>query len=138
MITLLSHYFREDDKNDKELMDLLKSSRLLEDFAASELTGKDRREYLEKKITEIGGKDLKKQKAAPPIRVGIIKAEKGRAQKRLQMAKDMGLYHSSLRSQILNGDEKPVQKKKVNKRSNRELTGSTGTFSGGVLHCRNL
>ncbi|KAJ3207447.1 ER degradation-enhancing alpha-mannosidase-like protein 2 [Dinochytrium kinnereticum] len=141
---------KEDDNHDRELMDLIKSTRLLEEFTASELTGKDRRAFLEKKISDLGGKvvfyflfggliliiatqDSKKYRAPPPIRVGIIKAEKVRAQKRLQTAKDMGLYHSSLKSQILNGDEKPASIKKKKKKE-RELGGSIGSFSNGVLH----
>ncbi|KAJ3106000.1 hypothetical protein HDU97_007184 [Phlyctochytrium planicorne] len=125
---------KSDDKNDRELMQLLKSSRLLEDIAISENDGKDRRAFLERKMIELGAKDLKKhQKAPPPIRTGIIKAEKVRAQKRLQTAKEMGLYHSSLRTQIMNGDNLPPESKKK-KKNVRELTGSTGTFSGGVLH----
>ncbi|KAJ3415157.1 hypothetical protein HDV05_005437 [Chytridiales sp. JEL 0842] len=133
---------REDDMHDRELMDLLKSSRLIDDIAASELTGKDRRAHLSSRLIELGAKPSKAPKAPFPMRLGMIKAEKDRSQKRLKEAKDMGLYHSSLRNQILaGGDKSKVEKMKEQQAGGKgrggelkEVDGLGGRFKGGVLH----
>ncbi|KAJ3118662.1 ER degradation-enhancing alpha-mannosidase-like protein 2 [Phlyctochytrium bullatum] len=124
---------KKDDENDRELMALLKSSRLLEEVAADQMFGKDRRDFFNRKLVELGADDHRKHKAPPPIRVGILKAEKERAQKRLQTAKDMGIYHKSLRTQIMNGSELPIKKKEKKKKKVQELKGSVGRYSDGVL-----
>ncbi|KAI9364481.1 hypothetical protein DFJ73DRAFT_809653 [Zopfochytrium polystomum] len=45
---------REDDAHDKELMDLLKTSRLIEELTTAELSGKSRRKHLSWKLLELG------------------------------------------------------------------------------------
>jgi hypothetical protein len=96
---------------------------------------------MEHKLVELGAKPSKKPKAPFPMRLGMIKAEEKRSQKRLQTAKDMGLYHSSLRNQILaGGDKAKVDEKKKKtggggKRGDlKEVNGFVGRFSDGVLH----
>ncbi|KAJ3231621.1 hypothetical protein HDU78_007603, partial [Chytriomyces hyalinus] len=80
---------KKDDENDRELMDLIRSSKLIEDFTASELTGRERRSYLEKKMIDLGAKKAPNAKAPFPMRLGMIRAEGERAAKRVQTAKDM-------------------------------------------------
>ncbi len=46
----------EDDIHDKELMDLIKTTQLINDYTASELVGKDRRKDLQSKLAELAGK----------------------------------------------------------------------------------
>ncbi|KAI9334884.1 hypothetical protein BDR26DRAFT_866318, partial [Obelidium mucronatum] len=56
----------QDNANDRELMDLLQTSKLIEDFNASELFGKDRRKYLENKLHELGAKKSTQPQNALP------------------------------------------------------------------------
>ncbi|KAI8619589.1 hypothetical protein BC830DRAFT_1103582 [Chytriomyces sp. MP71] len=134
---------KEDDANDRDLMDLLKSSRLLEDFAASELTGKDRRKHLEQKLIDLGAKKLSNPKAPFPMRLGMQRAQEERQEKRVKTAKEMGLYHSSLRTQIMAGNDKEMAKKLaagkkkksgVKKGEVREIDAGVGRFKDGTLH----
>ncbi|KAI8829913.1 hypothetical protein BJ741DRAFT_370299 [Chytriomyces cf. hyalinus JEL632] len=133
---------KKDDENDRELMDLIRSSKLIEDFTASELTGRERRSYLEKKMIDLGAKKAPNAKAPFPMRLGMIRAEGERAAKRVQTAKDMGLYHSSLKTQILAGDDKEKAMKLSKKGSGgskkggdlKALDGGVGRFRNGTLH----
>ncbi|TPX52800.1 hypothetical protein CcCBS67573_g09800, partial [Chytriomyces confervae] len=132
---------KKDDENDRELMDLIRSSKLIEDFTASELTGRERRSYLEKKMIDLGAKKAPNAKAPFPMRLGMIRAEGERAAKRVQTAKDMGLYHSSLKTQILAGDDKERAMKLSKKGSGskkggdlKALDGGVGRFRNGTLH----
>ncbi|KAJ3245074.1 hypothetical protein HK104_007989, partial [Borealophlyctis nickersoniae] len=126
----------EDDQHDRELMDLLKTTKLVEQYTSSELTGADRRKYLEKKVVELGGMP-EKRKAPLPMRIGMAKKEQERAAKRVQEAKDMGLYHSSLKTQILGSTGRAALDDKVSKkrqaRTNRGIDGGFGTFKNGTL-----
>ncbi|KAJ3193662.1 hypothetical protein HK101_004402 [Irineochytrium annulatum] len=131
---------KEDDRNDRELMELLKGSRLLEDFTASQLEGKDRRKYTERRLVELGAKAPKRERMPPPMKVGLLKSLKEKSEKRLQTAKDMGLYHSSLRTQILNGDDwsavsKASKPKGGGNRRDKmtEINGSVGIHGDGIL-----
>ncbi|KAJ3316650.1 hypothetical protein HDU76_001640 [Blyttiomyces sp. JEL0837] len=119
---------REDDRLDRELMDLLNSSDLVDSLAASQLEGKERRDHVKQKLLDLGAKK-EKIKTPAPISVGLKKAKEKTALKRLQQAKDMGLYHSSLRTQIMGADApaKPKAKK------TGELKASIGSFRNGVL-----
>ncbi|KAJ3236431.1 hypothetical protein HDU81_010814 [Chytriomyces hyalinus] len=131
---------KKDDENDRELMDLIRSSKLIEDFTASELTGRERRSYLEKKMIDLGAKKAPNAKAPFPMRLGMIRAEGERAAKRVQTAKDMGLYHSSLKTQILAGDDKDKAMKLSKKGGGKKggdlkaLDGGVGRFRNGTLH----
>ncbi|TPX51881.1 hypothetical protein CcCBS67573_g09992 [Chytriomyces confervae] len=133
---------KKDDENDRELLDLIRSSKLIEDFTASELTGRERRSYLEKKMIDLGAKKAPNAKAPFPMRLGMIRAEGERAAKRVQTAKDMGLYHSSLKTQILAGDDKERAMKLSKKGSGsskkggdlKALDGGVGRFRNGTLH----
>ncbi|CAG8772741.1 997_t:CDS:2, partial [Acaulospora morrowiae] len=58
-------------KNDKELQELLETSKLLELYTADRLTGKERRKYNDKKIVELGAKSPKSIKIPTPISLGI-------------------------------------------------------------------
>ncbi|EXX67708.1 hypothetical protein RirG_111960 [Rhizophagus irregularis DAOM 197198w] len=43
-------------KNDEELEELLKTTKLLEKYTTEQLSGKDRRKYVEQKVVELGAK----------------------------------------------------------------------------------
>ncbi|KAJ3125414.1 hypothetical protein HK098_000302 [Nowakowskiella sp. JEL0407] len=130
----------EDDKHDRELMDLLKVTKLVEQFTADDLTGNDRRNYMKRKVQELGGKAPKAPKASLSMAIGLRKAELERGKKRLQEAKDLGNYHSSLKHKFrdaLSKQEKDDSRKKF-KRSQRDRvdlvdSGGIGKFKGGVL-----
>ncbi|KAJ3045640.1 hypothetical protein HDV00_007764 [Rhizophlyctis rosea] len=127
----------EDDQNDRDLMDLLKTTKLVEQYTADELVGKDRRKYNQQKVVELGGKAPKPQKAPLPMRIGFKMGLERIAQKRLQEAKDMGMYHSSLKTQIM-GDtaraaKEAEQTKRKMARRDRGIDGGFGKFKDGAL-----
>ena len=122
----------DDERNDKELMDILKTANLIEQYRASELTGKDRIKYQQKKLVELGGKKPKAVYAPQQVRLGMRQKAIERTNKKVQVAKDMGLYHSSLKTQIM-GHEAVVKNKKK-KRSHSSLDKSIGKFKNGVMH----
>ncbi|KAJ3082634.1 hypothetical protein HK102_001543, partial [Quaeritorhiza haematococci] len=124
---------QEDDENDRELMDLLKTSQLIEKYTAEDLTGKERRKYYQQKLIELGGKPAKRPKTSLPIYMGMQKKAKERAEKKLQEAKDSGMYDKSLKhlfqpSDIIKSQQQPDKKR------NRGLKTSIGKFKDGVLH----
>ncbi|OUM70233.1 hypothetical protein PIROE2DRAFT_1644, partial [Piromyces sp. E2] len=45
---------KEDDMNDQELMNILEATKLVENYAAQELTGEDLRRYKKRKLVELG------------------------------------------------------------------------------------
>ncbi|RKO91951.1 hypothetical protein BDK51DRAFT_25749 [Blyttiomyces helicus] len=127
----------EDDQHDRDLMDLLKATKLVEQFTASELTGKDRIKYQQQKLIELGGMPGKAAKAPLPIRLGMSKKGNERAVKRLQEAKDMGMYHSSLKTQILGDVAKKQAAQKAKRRKDgggKGIDGGFGVFKDGTLH----
>ncbi|KAI9208609.1 uncharacterized protein BJ171DRAFT_489512 [Polychytrium aggregatum] len=121
----------EDDQNDRELMDLLKASKLIEQYTASELTGKDRRAYQQNKMIELGAK-VKQQKMPQKMKTGLEKGRQIRQQKALQEAKDTGMYDSSLRRQIM-GLGAPSPKEKKRKTADRGITNGVGRYKDGAL-----
>ncbi|RIA96507.1 hypothetical protein C1645_754916 [Glomus cerebriforme] len=84
-------------KNDKELEELLKTTKLLEKYTTEQLTGKDRRKYNEQKMFELGAKPKKGMKIPTPISLEIQSKRKEREQKNLEEAKNLGLYHQSIK-----------------------------------------
>ncbi|KAJ3021410.1 UNVERIFIED_CONTAM: hypothetical protein HDU68_009634 [Siphonaria sp. JEL0065] len=130
---------KQDDANDRELMDLLQTSKLIEDFNASELFGKDRRKYMENKLLELGAKKGPNQKMPFPDRLKMIKAEEKRMEARLKTAKETGMYHASMRTHIMAGGDKEKALKlaaKANK-GNGSKRGEPKALDGGVGHFRN-
>ncbi|KAJ1555435.1 hypothetical protein HK096_010301 [Nowakowskiella sp. JEL0078] len=130
----------EDIKNNRELMDILKMSKLVEQFTADDLTGKARRNYIQQKITELGGKPAKPQKASLSMAIGLQRVAKERNQKRIQEAKDLGMYHSSLKHHYEDIDKRNEKEtsRKAFRRSQKDRVdivdgGGIGKFKNGVL-----
>ncbi|KAH6570540.1 hypothetical protein BASA50_008267 [Batrachochytrium salamandrivorans] len=126
---------RENEENDKRLLDLLKTSKLIEQYTSSELTGKERINHHKAKIVELGGKAPKALKAPRSMRIGMAKKAEERASKRINDAKNTGMYHSTLKSQISNGGESQKSKKgPFKKRQDVGIIGSIGRIKDGVMH----
>ncbi|CAG8569259.1 10_t:CDS:2 [Funneliformis caledonium] len=100
---------RINKKNDKELEELLKTTKLLEKYTAEQLTGKDRRKYNERKMFELGAKPKKGMKIPTPISLGIQSKRQERDQQELEEAKNLGLYHQSIKHKWASSSSKPPQ-----------------------------
>ncbi|KAJ3377028.1 hypothetical protein HDU92_008687 [Lobulomyces angularis] len=127
---------KEDRKNDRELKEMIANSKLIEEYTASELYGKDRRLYLKNKLAELGGRpETSHAKKAPTrIRLGMEKKILEDAKKKLQEAKDMGLYHEKTKH-IYSDEVLKKGKGNIKRKSWGEggLKQNFGTFSNGVL-----
>ncbi|CAB4484089.1 hypothetical protein RhiirA5_506044 [Rhizophagus irregularis] len=84
-------------KNDEELEELLKTTKLLEKYTTEQLSGKDRRKYVEQKVVELGAKPKKGVKIPTPISLEIQSKRQERERKELEEAKNLGLYHKSIK-----------------------------------------
>ncbi|KAJ3303607.1 hypothetical protein HDV03_003684 [Kappamyces sp. JEL0829] len=128
---------RLDDQHDKELMDLLQTTQLVRDYgvlaaltlASSELSGKDRRKYIQARLVELGGKPAKLPKVSLPMHLGMIKAAQARVTKGVQDAKDLGTYTNSLKNE-LTGKEQALRYQAASARTrpkvDKGLIGSMG------------
>ncbi|CAG8698911.1 1710_t:CDS:2 [Dentiscutata erythropus] len=92
----------------------------IEQFLSEQLTGKDRRKYNEKRIYELGAKKPKGIKIPTPIALGMQAKRQERAKKELQEAKNLGLYHHSIKhnwadsiSSLLNKNKKTYRDKGI-------------------------
>ncbi|KAL5038947.1 hypothetical protein BDV3_002128 [Batrachochytrium dendrobatidis] len=126
---------KEDEENDRKLYDLLKTSKLVEQYTSSELTGKDRVNYQRAKMVELGGKAPKPPKVPLPIRISMAKKSEERARQKIQEAKDSGMYHHTLKTQITGGNTtKNSKKSRFGKRADAGIVGSIGRIKDGVMH----
>ncbi|KAJ3032832.1 hypothetical protein HK097_005059, partial [Rhizophlyctis rosea] len=128
----------EDDQHDRDLMDLLKTTKLVEQYTADELVGRDRRKYNQQKVIELGGKAPKAAKAPLPMRIGFKMGLERIANKKLQEAKDMGMYHSTLKTQIMGSTalaaKQAEQTKRSKARKDKGIDFGFGSFKNGTLH----
>ncbi|KAI9092690.1 hypothetical protein DFS34DRAFT_569147, partial [Phlyctochytrium arcticum] len=130
---------KEDDQHDRDLMDLLQTTKLIEEYNEDQLAGADRRRHMFSKLEGLGVKSAK-PKAPRAVRYGMEQKEKERGQKRLQEAKDLGTYHANYRTQIMG--EAGVKEKATNlrrikdkvKERSRGIAGDFGKFRNGTLH----
>ena len=91
----------EDDQNDKELMDILKTTKLINDYTSADLVGKERRTYLQQRMVELGAKDaFKPAKVSLPMHIGMKKKALERVDKQIQKAKDFGTYKQSMKKDL--------------------------------------
>ncbi|KAI8900774.1 hypothetical protein BC833DRAFT_580480 [Globomyces pollinis-pini] len=93
-------------------MDLLKTTKLVEQYTSSELTGKDRLNHMKKKIVELGGKPLKPEKISLPIFIGMKKAAQDRVDKK---------------------NEKALRPKSRKKKIDNGIIGSVGKIKNGMM-----
>jgi len=117
---------KEDDMNDQELMNILEATKLVENYAASELTGEDLRRYKKRKLVELGIKESKAPKMPFKQRLIVKQSQIARNAKDLQNAKDNGLYDPSIKNKWKLDTKAPVKR-------DRGLNGSIGHYKNGVL-----
>ncbi|KAJ3344183.1 hypothetical protein HDU83_005312 [Entophlyctis luteolus] len=130
---------KDDDAKDKELMDLLRTSKLIEEFNDEQLFGKDRRKRFEEKLFDLGAKKPSAPKVPFPMRLASIDTKKRRATARLAAAKETGDFHGSLKTSIKAGGDKELAKQlaaksKPRKRRTRDIDEGNGRFKDGTLH----
>ncbi|KAJ3145700.1 hypothetical protein HDU89_006935 [Geranomyces variabilis] len=128
-----------DLQHDRDLADLLRTSKLVEQFTTSELTGADRRAHLRDKVVALGGKAAK-LKIPRQIQMGMDVKERQRGAQRLQEAKDLGTYHAKFKTQIMGAQgqkdlaAKTERIKERVKHRSRGIDGGFGSFRNGTLH----
>ncbi|KAI8971455.1 hypothetical protein BDF20DRAFT_680428 [Mycotypha africana] len=87
----------ENEKKDVELQQLIATSYLLEELEREEMSSRDRRKDTFKKLEKLGMKSSGGQKMPVQLRLNINAVKKERETKKLQEAKDLGIYDKSLK-----------------------------------------
>ncbi|KAF7721249.1 hypothetical protein EC973_005012 [Apophysomyces ossiformis] len=87
----------ENQRKDQELKELLATSKLLEEYHMDEMSSRDRRKHMMSKLENLGVKPSPSIKVPLAMHLGLEAKKKERQQKRLQKAKDLGLYDKSTR-----------------------------------------
>lgn len=126
---------KEDDESrqhDVNLQDLLKTTRLLEDYDAENLIGKERKRHMKKRVAEAGLGDMKEHRPRN-IAMGMMAKQDSRDRQRLQEAKELGLYHSSTKHLYETTLQKAKNVQKEKYRRDRGIGPGVGRFKGGVL-----
>lgn len=116
----------ENEQKDLELKELLATTRLLEEYQKEEMSGKERRKHMMGKLDDLGVKGGPKEKRALPMALGMQNKAKERDAKRLQDAKDLGIYDKSL---------KHLYVKQTKKKRDRDpgITNGIGRMKGAML-----
>lgn len=117
---------KEDDMNDQELMNILEATKLVENYAAQELTGEDLRRYKKRKLVELGIKESKAPKMPFKQRLIVKQSQIAKNAKDLQNAKDMGLYDPSIKNKWKLETKAPTKR-------DRGIHGQVGHYKNGVL-----
>ncbi|KAF9540929.1 hypothetical protein EC957_003618 [Mortierella hygrophila] len=116
-------------KNDAELHTLIKSSRILEQFAAEQLDGVERRRHQRDQLVSLGIQKQQNVKVPLQIKFGMMAKQRERDVKELEEAKNNGTYHKGIKHTFAASGGK----KKETKRSDRGLKSSMGRFKNGML-----
>ncbi|KAG0068529.1 hypothetical protein BGZ89_004579 [Linnemannia elongata] len=116
-------------KNDAELHSLIKSSRILEQFAAEQLDGVERRRHQRDQLVNLGIQKKQNVKVPLQIKFGMMAKQRERDVKELEEAKNNGTYHKGIKHTFAAAGGK----KKETKRSDRGLKSSMGRFKNGML-----
>ncbi|OZJ04761.1 hypothetical protein BZG36_01833 [Bifiguratus adelaidae] len=120
----------ENKRHDKELQDLLNTTKLLENYEVEMMSGQERRRHHKKKLTELGAKAGKGVKVPTAISLGMKTKERERAAAALEEAKNLGNYHRSIKHQFaVPGKEKDSKAY----RRDRGIGMGIGKFKGGML-----
>ncbi|KAG1136032.1 hypothetical protein G6F37_004825 [Rhizopus arrhizus] len=116
----------ENERHDVELKQLLATSKLLEELERDEMTSKERRRHTMQKLETLGVKPLAKEKMPLPLKLKLDEVHKRRNLAKLQEAKDLGIYHKSL---------KHLYVKTAPKKRNRDpgITTGVGKMKGATL-----
>lgn len=136
-----------DDQHDKDLGDLLRTTKLIEKYNAADLEGGERRAYIRSQIdAATKGKGVKTGIVhSHHVRVGIEQKRVKEVGKRLQEAKQLGVYSNFTKHLYtdkgkdgkgakLNDDVKRSGKKSKNGGVKGGLTGSIGKYRDGTLY----
>jgi hypothetical protein len=125
----------EDDAHDREILDMMQASNLVKQYTASELTGRDRLRYMKAQIEELSGRQ-QKVKTSLPIHLGLKKKAHERVEKKIQNAKNIGVYTATLEKEFIKG-EKTLKSTLHQKKEKLDagIVGSVGRFSSkkGVM-----
>ncbi|KAI8099709.1 uncharacterized protein BX664DRAFT_321940 [Halteromyces radiatus] len=116
----------ENNKKDKELQELLATSKLLEEYQMEEMTSKERRKHMLGKLDTLGLKPASSEKRSLSMYIGMESKKKERQQQKLQEAKDTGLYDKSLKHLY-------VSTKKKERKRDPGITNGIGRMKGAVL-----
>ncbi|KAF9118423.1 hypothetical protein BGW39_001205 [Mortierella sp. 14UC] len=116
-------------KNDAELHTLIKSSRILEQFAAEQLDGVERRRHQRDQLVNLGIQKKQNVKVPLQIKFGMMAKQRERDIKELEEAKNNGTYHKGIKHTFAAAGGK----KKEKARSDRGLKSSMGRFKNGTL-----
>ncbi|KAG9303111.1 hypothetical protein G9A89_005069 [Geosiphon pyriformis] len=98
--TIVTNELEEEKLNqrhDAELEELLRTTKLLERYTAEQLSGKDLRKHKQNQMVALGAKPPKNDKIPTPIGLGLLNKKRERDSKELQEAKNLGLYHHSIK-----------------------------------------
>ncbi|ORZ08415.1 hypothetical protein BCR42DRAFT_425101 [Absidia repens] len=116
----------ENNRKDKELKELLATSKLLEEYQMDEMTGKEKRNHMLGKLDTLGFKAAPNVKRSLTMHLGMEGKKKERQQQKLQEAKDTGLYDKSLKHLY-------VSTKKKQRNRDAGITNGIGKMQGATL-----
>ncbi|KAJ3371117.1 hypothetical protein GGF31_003540 [Allomyces arbusculus] len=92
------------EEQDRELNDLIRTAKLIEEYAAEELTGRDRRKYQMHKLAELGMKPVKITMPTPQ-RLALAQRDKKLEAKAMRRAKALGLDTGAVKSKLTTAQE---------------------------------
>ncbi|KNE57387.1 hypothetical protein AMAG_03109 [Allomyces macrogynus ATCC 38327] len=92
------------EEQDRELNDLIKTAKLIEEYAAEELTGRDRRKYQIHKLAELGMKPVKTTMPTPQ-RLALAQRDKKLEAKAMRRAKALGLDTNAVKTKLTTAQE---------------------------------
>lgn len=111
-------------------MDLIQTTKLIENYASSELQGKERRTFLTQKMNKLT--NASNPTCPQKQRYGLEVKRKERIENKLVAAKEIGLYSSTTKN--LYTDKLQLKRKQKEKKSEgKELVGSIGKYRNGTL-----
>ncbi|CAO3596373.1 unnamed protein product [Absidia cylindrospora] len=116
----------ENNRKDKELKELLATSKLLEEYQMDEMTGKEKRSHMLGKLDTLGFKAAPSEKRSLTMHLGMEGKKKERQLQKLQEAKDTGLYDKSLKHLY-------VSTKKKQRKRDAGITNGIGKMQGATL-----
>lgn len=118
---------------------MLKTTQLIEKYTSADLTGRERRSYMQSKIeTATKGKGVKSSNIVHPqlIRDGIERKRVQGVATKLEEAKTLGVYSNTTKHlyKDIVKEEKLSKGRKKSGKSDRGLSGSIGKYKDGTLY----
>jgi Domain of unknown function (DUF4602) len=112
---------------------LIQSTKLIEQYTASELTGRDRIKYQEAQLETLGVKLQKRPKTSLKIHEGMVKMAKKRVEAKVTEARNVGIYTKSIEAQFVKGEQALRTTKAKNKKIDKGINGTVGKIKGGIM-----